>query len=135
MASSELELVGLCPIRKMVSPHFSADCANELDVNDRSRILAAILGSLKDLWRARPIDHPRAYTRGADVSRFTTLRDSRRRNTAVTAESVGSRTGAGTLVSVFVFQSDEHGASDDLHIQRKTPVVNVIQIILKPVRD
>src|ERR1039458_2776174 len=58
----------------MVSPHFSADCANELDVNDRSRILAAILGSLKDLWRARPIDHPRAYTRGADVSRFTTLR-------------------------------------------------------------
>jgi hypothetical protein len=46
-----------------------------------------------------------------------------------------SRAMAMTLVSVFVSQGDEHGASDDLHIQPKTPVVSVIQIILKPVRD
>ena len=34
------------------------------------------------------------------------------------------------LVSVFVSQSDEYSASDDLQIQPKTPVVNVVQIIL-----
>jgi len=46
-----------------------------------------------------------------------------------------SLSGSCALVSVFVSQSSEHGASDDLYIQPKAPVVNVVQIVLKPVRD
>lgn len=39
------------------------------------------------------------------------------------------------LICVFVSQSSEHGACDDLEIQSKTPVANVVQIMLEPVRD
>ena len=39
------------------------------------------------------------------------------------------------LVSVLVSQSGKHGARDDLKIQAKAPVPNVVEIVLEPVRD
>src|SRR5579862_8273273 len=40
-----------------------------------------------------------------------------------------------TSISVFVSQSDEYGASEDLQIEGKTPVVSVVEVVLEPVRN